>query len=101
MPRAIARVQGTKLSEEGPILVTHWGMSGPGILKLSAWGARELATRNYHFTTQINWIGEPNEDKARHALDLAMSDIARKNWETHVLGPSEKILGLPPQSSGL
>ena len=38
VPRAIARVQGTKLSEEGPILVTHWGMSGPGILKLSAWG---------------------------------------------------------------
>jgi predicted Rossmann fold flavoprotein len=53
-------------------------MSGPGILKLSAWGARELATRNYHFTTQINWIGEPNEDKARHALDLAMPDIRRK-----------------------
>ncbi len=78
VPRAIARVQGTKLSEEGPILITHWGMSGPGILKLSAWGARELATRNYHFTAQINWIGEPNEDKARHTLDLAMPDIRRK-----------------------
>jgi len=78
VPHAIARVQGTKLSEEGPILITHWGMSGPGILKLSAWGARELATRNYHFTAQINWIGEPNEDNARHALEQAMPDIRKK-----------------------
>lgn len=78
VPRAIARVQGTKLSEEGPILITHWGMSGPGILKLSAWGARELATRDYNFTAQINWIGEPNEDNARHALEQAMPDIRKK-----------------------
>ena len=78
VPRAIARVQGTKLSEEGPILITHWGMSGPGILKLSAWGARELADRNYTFTVQINWIGELNEDRARTALEKAMPDIRKK-----------------------
>ena len=72
-------MQGTKLSEEGPILITHWGMSGPGILKLSAWGARELANRNYNFTAQINWIGEPNEDNARDALIQAMPDIRKKN----------------------
>lgn len=78
VPRAIARVQGTKLSEEGPILITHWGMSGPGILKLSAWGARELADRNYTFTAQINWIGEPNEDRARTALEKVMPDIRKK-----------------------
>ena len=78
VPRAIARVQGTKLFEEGPILITHWGMSGPGILKLSAWGARELADRNYTFTAQINWIGESNEDQARTALEKAMPDIRKK-----------------------
>jgi hypothetical protein len=53
-------------------------MSGPGILKLSAWGARELADRNYTFTAQINWIGEPNEDRARTALEKAMPDIRKK-----------------------
>ena len=78
VPRAIARVQGTKLSEEGPILIIHWGMSGPGILKLSVWAARELANRDYNFTAQINWIGEPNEDNARLALDQAMPDIREK-----------------------
>lgn len=77
-PRAIARVQGTKLAEEGPILITHWGMSGPGILKLSAWGARELANRDYNFTVQINWIGEPNEGNVRTALEKAMPDVRKK-----------------------
>ena len=77
-PRAIARVQGTKLAEEGPILITHWGMSGPGILKLSAWGARELANRDYNFTVQINWIGEPNEGNVRTALEKAMPNVRKK-----------------------
>lgn len=49
------KVNGTKLSETGPILITHWGLSGPGILKLSSWGARELAEKNYNFTITVNW----------------------------------------------
>lgn len=54
--RAIVKVAGTKLQEEGPLLITHWGMSGPAILRTSAWGARELADKNYHFTILVNWI---------------------------------------------
>ena len=46
---------GTNLKSEGPLLVTHWGFSGPAILKLSAWGARILKDLNYKFTLQINW----------------------------------------------
>ena len=52
-----ATVHDTKLRETGPLLITHWGLSGPAILKLSAWGARELSSNNYRFTCVINWTG--------------------------------------------
>ncbi|UII19469.1 NAD(P)/FAD-dependent oxidoreductase [Fulvivirga ligni] len=55
VPHATAKVQGSKLKAEGPALVTHWGMSGPAVLKLSAFGARELADKGYKFNVQINW----------------------------------------------
>jgi len=60
-----ARITGTKLKSEGPLLITHWGMSGPAILKLSAWGARILNDIGYAFNVQVNWLGDMNEDKAR------------------------------------
>ncbi|MFT4030898.1 MAG: NAD(P)/FAD-dependent oxidoreductase [Siphonobacter sp.] len=56
--RATVRVAGTKLQQTGPVLVTHWGLSGPAALKLSAWAARELAERAYQFTILVNWINE-------------------------------------------
>ncbi len=59
------KIVGTKLSEEGPLLMTHWGMSGPAILKLSAWGARELANKNYHFNIIVNWVPQYNEHSLR------------------------------------
>lgn len=62
---AIVKVQGTKLSAEGPLLITHWGMSGPAILRLSAWGARQLADLNYSFTAQVNWIPSFTEQSLR------------------------------------
>ena len=49
-------IQGTKLKSDGPLLITHWGMSGPSILKLSAFGARILANNNYEFNIQVNWV---------------------------------------------
>lgn len=63
--RAIVKVVGTKLQEEGPLLITHWGMSGPVILRTSAWGARELADKNYHFTILVNWIPNYTEQMLR------------------------------------
>lgn len=48
--------KGKSLESEGPLLITHWGMSGPAILKLSAWGARLLEPTNYHFTIEVNWL---------------------------------------------
>lgn len=62
MPQARVKVLGTSLESEGPVLITHWGLSGPAILKLSAWGARELHTLQYHFDIQLNWTGMEMED---------------------------------------
>jgi predicted flavoprotein YhiN len=59
---ALVNVQGTKLKSDGPLLITHWGMSGPAILKLSAFGARILSEIGYEFKAQVNWAGEANND---------------------------------------
>jgi len=67
-PNATVRIQGTKLSATGPLLVTHWGMSGPAVLRLSAFGARVLAEKNYHFSTLVSWVGETNEELLRSQL---------------------------------
>ncbi len=50
------------LQSDGPLLITHWGMSGPAILKLSAWGARELNDWNYKFNIRVNWLPEYQEE---------------------------------------
>ena len=55
---AVIKISGTKLKEQGALLITHWGLSGPVVLKLSAWGARQLADMNYQFSIQVNWLGE-------------------------------------------
>lgn len=57
VPRAIVSISGMDLSAEGPLLITHWGLSGPAILRLSAWGARELARQQYRFIVRVNWAG--------------------------------------------
>lgn len=56
------RIPKLKLLSNGPLLITHWGFSGPAVLKLSAWGARELAELNYRFQIRINWIPGKNFD---------------------------------------
>jgi hypothetical protein len=62
---ARVKIPGTKLQEQGPLLITHWGMSGPAILKLSAWGARELAARGWKFSVVINWLADNTEQQLR------------------------------------
>ena len=78
VPDPLVRIQSTKLAQQGPVLITHWGMSGPAVLKLSAWGARELAARGYQFSVQVNWIGIANEAEVTSAIDDAMPDIRKK-----------------------
>ena len=69
----------TKLSSEGPLLITHWGLSGPAALRLSAWGARELAALDYHFTLRVNWLsasGEPETRLAQARMDGGKRRVA-------------------------
>jgi predicted Rossmann fold flavoprotein len=58
VPQAIVQLEGMRLKQKGAVLITHWGLSGPAILKISAWGARELHARNYQAKLHINWTGE-------------------------------------------
>ncbi|MHA8070069.1 NAD(P)/FAD-dependent oxidoreductase [Aquirufa ecclesiirivi] len=67
--KATVRIEGQKLVGKGPLLITHWGMSGPAILQLSAWGARSLAEVNYQFNILVNWLDETKESELRVSLE--------------------------------
>ncbi len=88
------KILGEKLESEGPTLITHWGLSGPGILKLSAWGARQLHDLNYKFDIKVNWLpGKTSEDileelkelKIQHpkqqASKYAQFDLPKRLWQ--------------------
>ena len=70
------KIGGSKLVEDGPMLITHWGMSGPAILKLSAWGARELAAKNWQFGMIINWLPIYTEQTLKEKFQQVRFDIA-------------------------
>jgi len=63
--KATIKVAGTKLEETGPVLITHWGLSGPATLRTSAWGARELADKQYNFNILVNWLSDYTEQSLR------------------------------------
>ncbi len=80
IPKAIATIKGSKLKQEGAMLITHWGLSGPSILKLSAWGAEDLAKRNYNFTVGVNWLAI-NEEELR--VQFSTITASRKLMHKH------------------
>lgn len=95
------KVKDTKLASTGPLLITHWGMSGPAILKLSAWGARILAEKNYQFTIFVNWLNDIEAGDAEKILKNLKQEHAKKGvskkspfdfpnrlWESLVLASS-------------
>ncbi|MBK7572261.1 MAG: NAD(P)/FAD-dependent oxidoreductase [Bacteroidetes bacterium] len=62
VPDAQVKIVGTKLEYSGPLLITHWGISGPAVLKLSSFAARQLAEMKYEFTTSVNWLNRKEEE---------------------------------------
>lgn len=98
VPQAHVRIQGSKLQNQGPLLITHWGLSGPAILKLSSLAARELADCDYNFSIQVNWIGDKKEDELRSELanfvlqngnkliNKKPFDIPNKLWFHFIIG---------------
>ncbi|MGF1535374.1 MAG: NAD(P)/FAD-dependent oxidoreductase [Elainellaceae cyanobacterium] len=83
--------QGKPLEQTGPLLVTHWGVSGPAVLKLSAWGARALQASGYQATLQINWLPEHSEDQLQAALREAKTQMPKRTVAT----PPAAIAPLP------
>ena len=73
------KVKDTKLSSTGPLLITHWGMSGPAILKLSAWGARILHDKNYQFTIFVNWLNDAEKADVENMLKELKQEHAKKS----------------------
>lgn len=73
------KVKDTKLSSTGPLLITHWGMSGPAILKLSAWGARILHDKNYQFTIFVNWLNDAETTAVEKKLKELKQEHAKKS----------------------
>ncbi|MGC4034490.1 MAG: NAD(P)/FAD-dependent oxidoreductase [Chitinophagaceae bacterium] len=74
--KAIVKIIGSKLIEEGPLLITHWGLSGPVVLRLSAWGARELAACSWQFAISINWLPDYNENNLRERFSELRKELA-------------------------
>lgn len=81
--RARVKIEGSKLVEEGPVLITHWGLSGPAILRLSAWGARELALNNYDFKAHINWMPDENDQTLKKIISSFRHTVASKKIIQH------------------
>ena len=76
-----------KLRERGPLLVTHNGISGPVVLRLSAWGARILHDKDYHFTLRVNWIPEMNEAELRAEIQSRRQTHANRRVSKSSIGP--------------
>ena len=87
--RAKVRIMETKLEQQGPLLITHWGLSGPAILKLSAWGARQLAINDWQFTIVVNWLPDFTEQKLSERFQSLRFDIASQKIR------NKNPLGLP------
>lgn len=98
VPDATVKILGTKLEASGPLLITHWGMSGPAVLKLSAFGARILADKNYQYNIEVNWLSKSTQNVLNILLNLKkkeprktvilkspFTEISKRLWERFVL----------------
>lgn len=89
------------LYAEGPLLVTHWGMSGPAILKLSAWGARILEEYKHQFSIQVNWVPEYHKE-GLVALFLQVKQVEKKTiLRTKVLDIPKRLWSNLVRASGI
>jgi predicted Rossmann fold flavoprotein len=93
VPKATVTILNSKLTEHGPLLITHWGLSGPAILKLSAWGALELSQKKYQFQIEVNWLSlkfeavlerlksaKKNHAKKQVVLHTVFEEIPKRLW---------------------
>ncbi len=77
--KATVKIAGTSLTQTGPLLITHWGLSGPAVLKLSAWAARELAEKHYRAEVIVNWLPDFKGEELQQKLLSLKTALARHN----------------------
>lgn len=82
--KATVQIAGTKYKESGPVLITHWGLSGPAVIRLSSWAAEYLNKKNYEFTALVNWTSK-TEDEVRDFLNSYRSEHPKQKIITHAL----------------
>ncbi len=98
VPNAEVKLVGTNLEANGPLLITHWGISGPAVLKLSAFGARILEQMNYEYKAEVNWLSRPTnkivnvllnlkkkQPKKQVILRSPFEEIPKRLWEKFVV----------------
>ncbi|UAM98712.1 NAD(P)/FAD-dependent oxidoreductase [Polaribacter litorisediminis] len=98
VPNATVKITNTKLEASGPLLITHWGLSGPAVLKLSAFGARILAEKKYQYNVEVNWLSRSTDKVLNVLLNLKkkeprktvilkspFTEISKRLWERFVL----------------
>ncbi|MBS4065847.1 MAG: NAD(P)/FAD-dependent oxidoreductase [Chitinophagaceae bacterium] len=99
---ATVKIQQTKLKNSGPLLITHWGLSGPCVLKLSAWGAKELQQLNYQFTISVNWLGEVKEEETRTRIqETRISQASKKIINTNLFQLPNRLWQFLLQQAGI
>jgi predicted Rossmann fold flavoprotein len=89
---ANVQIEGTKYTQTGPLLITHFGFSGPAVLKLSAWAARDLFDKKYTFKVVINWIPNQTYEEAKSKLILQKEETPKKSLNSISLFPLPKKL---------
>jgi len=100
--KVIIKISGTKLEEEGPLLITHWGLSGPVVLRLSAWGARELKIKNYELKIVINWLPEYNEESLRKRFqEIRSIHASQKVMNKNPFGVPARLWEFLAEQSGI
>ncbi len=100
---ATVKVKNSKLASDGPLLITHWGMSGPAILKLSAWGAIELNALQYDFEIIVNWLQQysqqeileelkalKNNNSKQQVFTYTQFELPKRLWQSLVLASGIK-----------
>jgi hypothetical protein len=100
--KARVKIEGSKLVEEGPVLITHWGLSGPAVLRLSAWGARELNEKAYDFKVHINWLPGFNEQSLKEELQqLRKTNASKKIINLNFDGLPNRLWQFFTEQSGI
>lgn len=85
VPNGEVRIAGTKWKSQGPLLITHWGLSGPGVIRLSAWAAEYLHAVQYNFKALVSWIGPANEETFRELLKAQKNERSKQKIHSNPL----------------